>query len=37
MELFDLKTDPLEKHDLAPTRANEVKRLQAIQDLVDWK
>ena len=32
IELFDLKIDPLEKHDLAPTRADEVKRLQAIQE-----
>lgn len=31
IELFDLKTDSLEEHDLAAGRADEVKRLQAIQ------
>jgi arylsulfatase A-like enzyme len=31
MELFDLKSDPLEKHDLSADRADDVKRLQAIQ------
>jgi arylsulfatase A-like enzyme len=32
IELFDLKSDPLEKHDLAAGRADEVKRLQALQN-----
>lgn len=32
IELFDLKTDPLEKHDLAAARPAEVKRLTALQD-----
>ncbi len=32
IELFDLKSDPLEKHDLAAERPDEVKRLQAIQN-----
>ena len=31
VELFDLKSDPLEKKDLAADRADEVKRLTAIQ------
>lgn len=36
VELFDLQSDPLEKSNLAPTRPEEVKRLQAIQDRT-WK
>jgi arylsulfatase A-like enzyme len=35
IELFDLKSDPLEKHDLAAERPDEVKRLKAIQD-AEW-
>jgi arylsulfatase A-like enzyme len=35
MELFDLKSDPLEKHDLSADRADDVKRLQAIQN-AEW-
>ena len=31
VELFDLKSDPLEKKDLAAERPDEVKRLTAIQ------
>jgi arylsulfatase A-like enzyme len=31
-ELFDLKTDPLEKHDLAAARPAEVERLTMLQD-----
>jgi len=31
IELFDLKSDPLEKKDLAADRAEEVNRLQALQ------
>ena len=36
IELFDLKSDPLEKSNVAASRADEVKRLQAIQD-AEWK
>ena len=36
VELFDLQSDPLEKSNLAPTRPEEVKRAQAIQDRT-WK
>jgi len=36
LELFDLQTDPLEKNNLAPARAEEVKRLEAIQQSA-WK
>ncbi len=36
IELFDLKADPLEKANIAAIRAEEVKRLQGIQD-VAWK
>ena len=31
-ELYDLKSDPLERTDLAPARAEEVQRLLAIQN-----
>ncbi len=36
IELFDLKADPLEKTNVAASRADEVRRLQAIQDAA-WK
>lgn len=36
IELFDLKSDPLEKRDLAADRPEEVKRLQAIQE-AQWR
>ena len=36
IELFDLKSDPLEKHNLAADQADEVKRLQAIQN-AQWR
>lgn len=36
IELFDLKSDPLEKRDLAADQADEVKRLQAIQN-AQWR
>ena len=36
IELFDLKTDPLEHHNLAATRPDEVKRLTALQAAA-WK
>lgn len=36
MELFDLKSDPLEKTNIAASKPDEVKRLQAIQESV-WK
>lgn len=35
VELFDLKADPLETHDLAADRPDEVKRLEAIQS-AEW-
>ncbi|MDP4625331.1 MAG: sulfatase-like hydrolase/transferase [Akkermansiaceae bacterium] len=35
LELFDLKTDPLEKNNLASERPDEVKRLQVLQD-AEW-
>ena len=35
VELFDLKSDPLEKKDLAAERSEEVKRLQALQK-AEW-
>jgi uncharacterized sulfatase len=35
IELFDLKSDPLEKHDLAAERADEVNRLKALQK-AEW-
>ena len=36
IELFDLKSDPLEKRDLAADRADEVKRLLSIQN-AQWR
>lgn len=36
VELFDLKSDPLETNDIAEKRPDEVKRLRAIQDAA-WK
>ena len=36
IELFDLKSDPLEKRDLAADRADEVKRLLAMQN-AQWR
>ncbi len=36
IELFDLKSDPLEKKDLAAERADEVDRLKALQQ-AEWK
>ncbi len=36
IELFDLKSDPLEKTNIAIQKPDEVKRLQAIQDRI-WK
>jgi arylsulfatase A-like enzyme len=36
IELFDLKSDPLEKNDITAERSDEVKRLQSIQD-AQWK
>jgi arylsulfatase A-like enzyme len=32
IELFDLKSDPLEKHDLAPEKPEEISRLKALQN-----
>ncbi len=36
IELFDLKADPFEKHNLATERPDEVKRLTALQN-AEWK
>jgi hypothetical protein len=35
IELYDLKSDPLEKHNLAKDRPDEVQRLTAIQN-AEW-
>ena len=32
VELFDLQSDPLEKHDLAPARSEDVNRLKSLQE-----
>jgi hypothetical protein len=34
LELFDLQSDPLEKTNLAASRPDDVKRLQALQESV---